>query len=265
VTTHYSLLGILPTAAPEDVKRAFRREVARYHPDKVQHLGLEFQEIATARAAALTEAYRTLMDTELRQRYDAQLPTAGGSPEAPALDASRPQPHATPHHGGATAPQAGGGNLGPAVHDTITLDLVRRAVLAKIQEAARALGGQPTPATAFDVAYAFKGRKGLFRSSEPTTRVAVKVFPRVDAEAVQTAWSAAIRVQADGQNLCVFVLGSGLAPSGELAGVVSDLRRRTRGGTPLVVPVDLRTWQPLLPPETPPAARALLERLRRGE
>ena len=33
-----------------------RREIARYHPDKVQHLGPEFQEIAATRAAELTEA-----------------------------------------------------------------------------------------------------------------------------------------------------------------------------------------------------------------
>ena len=73
VKTHYDLLGIQPAAAADEVKRAFRREIARYHPDKVQHLGPEFQEIAATRAAELTEAYRVLMDTQLRERYDAAL------------------------------------------------------------------------------------------------------------------------------------------------------------------------------------------------
>ena len=71
--TYYDLIGIQPAAEADEVKRAFRREIARYHPDKVHHLGVEFQEIAAARAAALTEAYRVLMDAQLRQRYDAAL------------------------------------------------------------------------------------------------------------------------------------------------------------------------------------------------
>ena len=34
------------SAPADEIKRAFRREIAKYHPDKVQHLGREFQDIA---------------------------------------------------------------------------------------------------------------------------------------------------------------------------------------------------------------------------
>lgn len=44
--TYYELLDVAPQASSDEIKRAFRREIARYHPDKVQHLGPEFQEIA---------------------------------------------------------------------------------------------------------------------------------------------------------------------------------------------------------------------------
>ena len=50
--THYELLGLTPTADADTIKKAFRREIARYHPDKVVHLGAEFQEMARSRAAS---------------------------------------------------------------------------------------------------------------------------------------------------------------------------------------------------------------------
>ena len=58
--THYDVLEVTPAAAADEIKRAFRAQIARYHPDKVQHLGKEFQEMAAVRAAELTEAYRVL-------------------------------------------------------------------------------------------------------------------------------------------------------------------------------------------------------------
>jgi DnaJ-class molecular chaperone len=67
---YYELLDIAVTASAEEVKRAFRLQIARYHPDKVQHLGQEFLEMGAERAAQLTEAYRILSNPELREQYD---------------------------------------------------------------------------------------------------------------------------------------------------------------------------------------------------
>ena len=44
------MLGLEPSADADAIKKAFRREIARYHPDKVIHLGAEFQEMAATRA-----------------------------------------------------------------------------------------------------------------------------------------------------------------------------------------------------------------------
>jgi DnaJ like chaperone protein len=47
---HYELLEIAVTASFDEVKRAFRAQIAKYHPDKVQHLGKEFQAMAATRS-----------------------------------------------------------------------------------------------------------------------------------------------------------------------------------------------------------------------
>src|SRR5881392_1374504 len=71
------MLEVAPDASGDEIKRAFRREIAKYHPDKVQHLGKEFQDIAAVKAAELTQAYKTLTDATLREEYDAFVSTEG--------------------------------------------------------------------------------------------------------------------------------------------------------------------------------------------
>jgi hypothetical protein len=58
----YALLEVARDASPEDVKVAYKRAVARYHPDKVAHLGREFQELAHKKLLAIQQAYQTLQD-----------------------------------------------------------------------------------------------------------------------------------------------------------------------------------------------------------
>src|SRR5947208_3067795 len=81
--------------------------MARYHPDKVQHLGKEFQAMAAERAAELTEAYRILSDDTRRAEYDrvrstssAAMPAAPSPPREGAA-AERPASPSEPPHAGA--------------------------------------------------------------------------------------------------------------------------------------------------------------------
>ncbi len=56
----YTLLEVSPQASPEEIRAAYRRAVARYHPDKVAHLGQEFQELAHKKLLAIQDAYEIL-------------------------------------------------------------------------------------------------------------------------------------------------------------------------------------------------------------
>ena len=54
------LLDVEPGASKAEIKRAYRRQAADYHPDKVANLPSGFQEFATERMRQLNEAYTIL-------------------------------------------------------------------------------------------------------------------------------------------------------------------------------------------------------------
>jgi len=57
----YTILGVEKGASKADIKAAYKKLVAQYHPDKVQHLGREFQELAHKKFVAIQQAYDMLM------------------------------------------------------------------------------------------------------------------------------------------------------------------------------------------------------------
>ncbi|MBI2080399.1 MAG: DnaJ domain-containing protein [candidate division NC10 bacterium] len=62
----YAVLGLEPGASREEVKTAYRRLVAQYHPDKVSHLGKEFQDLAHRRLIEIQQAYQYLVGRSRR-------------------------------------------------------------------------------------------------------------------------------------------------------------------------------------------------------
>jgi hypothetical protein len=221
--------------------------------------------MAASRAAALTEAYRTLMNAELRAEYDrvhvgsaaaALPPTAASRVQGPPAPA-RPVAPATPP---------------PAQHRDFTPpprfaserrdrdDLVRKATMDRFRAALSAEVGtlEELVARGFDLDFEVKSKK-LFSRAEGQ-RYAVKIVPTVDKIAVQDAWSAA---QKASQPLCLFVMGSRVAAAKELAEAIGELRRRTRTATGIsIIPVDVRDWSAHMPSDAPPSCRNVLKRLR---
>lgn len=51
------VLGLSTVFTAADVKLAYRKLLAKYHPDKVSHLGAEFKSIAEVRTREIVEAY----------------------------------------------------------------------------------------------------------------------------------------------------------------------------------------------------------------
>jgi len=56
----YTILGIGKDATKEEIKQAYRKLANKYHPDKVTHLGEEFQKLSEKRFIEIQEAYRIL-------------------------------------------------------------------------------------------------------------------------------------------------------------------------------------------------------------
>ena len=56
----HTVLGVEPGATPEEIRQAYRRLAAQYHPDKVAHLGEELRALAEQRFKEIQQAYETL-------------------------------------------------------------------------------------------------------------------------------------------------------------------------------------------------------------
>ncbi len=70
--THYEVLGVAPNASADEVRRAFHRFAARYHPDRHPGLSPSERERLEAWYRRGTEAYRVLLDPAARRAYDRQ-------------------------------------------------------------------------------------------------------------------------------------------------------------------------------------------------
>lgn len=57
----YTILEISRNASTDEIKAAYRKQAAKYHPDKVMYLGEEFQKLAEQRFKEIQNAYQQIM------------------------------------------------------------------------------------------------------------------------------------------------------------------------------------------------------------
>ena len=266
---YYDLLSIEASAPPETIKRAFRREIARYHPDKVQHLGKEFQEMAATRAAQLTEAYRTLSNPDLRAEYDRlletfQVPPGAPAPHAPeAATASAPEP--SPPLG--AEPQPSGPHSTLFSEERSTKDrFVRTATLDRIRQILHTELPKATelPVHGFDLVCATQ-KPRLFGKSRPVPDLLVRLVQEVDLAAIQETWAMASKALAS-QNgpACVLLFGT-VNCHREAGNAVAALKHRPgrAASSLLLIPIDIRDWSARVPHDAPRTCRSILEKLRK--
>jgi curved DNA-binding protein len=84
---YYSILGVPKTAAPEDIKKAYRRLAKEHHPD----LHTEKNKLrATEKFKEINEAYEVLSDPKKKTQYD-QIGPGWDSQQQPGPPPRRPQ------------------------------------------------------------------------------------------------------------------------------------------------------------------------------
>jgi hypothetical protein len=276
VKTHYELLGLAPTADADAIKKAFRREIARYHPDKVIHLGAEFQEMAATRAAELTVAYKTLTDPALRAEYDASVAAGLPPPHMPAPPPPAPTPEEPdepslfrpPTLDEIRTPPPPRGNPGRFAEERADRDVIlRRAIAGRVQVTVEALYGKVETPTVrgFDLAMVPVAKTRFLGTPPP--RVLVKVVGLADTAAITEAWNAAsrARVHAGRSPVVVLLFSRRIGPANELSRAWdATARQRKAPDAPeeiTVIVVDVADWSCRLPPNPSAAARKLADQI----
>lgn len=58
----HDILGVRPDASKEEILRAYKSAIKKYHPDKVSHLGEDFSKLANEKFLEIQNAYDAMME-----------------------------------------------------------------------------------------------------------------------------------------------------------------------------------------------------------
>lgn len=66
---HFRVLGIKTNATDDEIKKAYRRQANKYHPDKILGLSEPEQQYASAQLQRVTSAYNVLIDPKQKAAF----------------------------------------------------------------------------------------------------------------------------------------------------------------------------------------------------
>jgi curved DNA-binding protein CbpA len=245
--SYYEILALDPFCSPDDIKQAFRQQVALSHPDKVSHLAREIQELAFQRTTELTEAYRILSNGELRSDYDRRLqynaklmvPTNGSTKASKNEDLS-----------------------GGLKKDDFLFKTGLGRMKSAVQEALP--GMEEAQVNGFDAAFAPR-RKWNILSARGCAQVLVRSLPLIDSPAIEDAWNRALKaVRSVKGDVYLFLMGLKLDGADKISGSILALQRRARLQDEtkiLVIPLNVNSFAALIPNGAPDSLRAIIRAL----
>jgi DnaJ domain len=254
MTAAEALLGIALPASAEEVKRAYRRQISRYHPDKVQHLGEEFQVMAAEKSAQLTHIYQQLLESG---GSDETVEVASGATDAGTSTAGATQ---TASAGAGAAPrQVNRASSWQAVAVGCP-SLILGAAIDRVTQSVRWTlpRAEEIPVAGFSLACRTRPDwRGLFKR-----RPSEAVLLRAPSDA-GPAPRQRIRDLVPGVDGAIvmfdLVLNALAAGQHEPMGRTPPARREA---DVFSVTVDAMTWKARVPPHVPEIAHLILERLR---
>ncbi len=264
--THYELLGLTNTVDADAIKKAFRREIARYHPDKVIHLGAEFQDMAVTRAAELTVAYKTLSDPVLREEYDHSIAAGTPPPLVPQMPRPEPREDAPPPDHDTPPPPPG--TKGRFASERADRDaILKRAIAGRVIGIVETLYGKIESPTVrgFDLAMVPLAKPRFLGAHLP--RVLVKVVGTADAAAIVDAYGDAsrARLHAGKSPIVVLLFARTIASQTELSKAhEANARARKAPDSPAeiaVVVIDTGNWSCRVPPGCSTAVHKLTDQI----
>jgi hypothetical protein len=246
---YYDLLALDPLCSTEEIKHAFRQQIALSHPDKVSHLAREIQDLALMRTAELTEAYRILSNGQMRFAYDRQLEETAKA-GVPAIANYKADKHEEPT-----------GGIGRG-------DFINKSVLARLKSAIQEiLPGMPeVPIGGFEASFANRRKWNILSNEKGCTQVLVRALPLVDSQAVEDGWGKALKAVRDiDGDIYLFLAGVKLDGADKLSAAILDMQRRSRlqnGTRILVVPLNVHSFSALIPNGAPEPLRAIIHALK---
>lgn len=95
---YYALLGVARTASLEEIKRSYRQQIARFHPDRYATAPEAERLYASQRAQRINEAYRVLSDANARSAYNRNQALPGVQ-QRPPMRGATPTPQQRDHQG----------------------------------------------------------------------------------------------------------------------------------------------------------------------